>query len=469
MRANRHPGGVPLSRLTVAIFVLDVAGFVLAFNLSYRYAIALWLGWFTLPLMGVLLIQLMTLYVMDLYSVNDRASRFDVLTRTVFAVVVAGLITAGVVYITETRDTEPLFFRGVLPGGFVLFLAWAALIRYFATLWAQRTARRIHWLVLSDVEPDSPLCKDIAMLQGVGSLTVLVDDPAKAERFPDRVRASVAGSFDSLDKLAEDRRWSGIVIAAERALPKDLLRRIMEMRLGGVRIYDLTDFYEQFMQKVPVMHLRDNWFALSHGFDLLHHGAQLKIKRLLDLALAGVLLTLALPVMAAAAVAIKLDWRGGARGPVLYRQLRTGANGSEFYIYKFRTMVNNAETAGPQWAERNDSRITRVGRYLRAWRLDELPQLWNVLKGEMSFIGPRPERPDFNRRLEEEIPYYDLRHLVKPGITGWAQVMYDYGASIEDAREKLQYDIYYIKNYSLLLDLLIVLKTIRVMLSRRGR
>ncbi|MDZ7841081.1 MAG: sugar transferase [Gammaproteobacteria bacterium] len=458
-----------MSRLAVAIFVLDVAGFVLAFNLSYRYAIALWLGWFSLPLMGVLLVQLMTLYVMDLYSVNDRASRFDVLTRTAFAVVVAGLITAGVVYITESRDTEPLFFRGVLPGGFVLFLAWAALVRYFAALWAQRTARRIHWLVLSDVEPDSPLCKDIATLHRVGTLTVLVDDPAKAERFPDRVRASVAGSFESFDQLVGDRRWSGIVIAAERSLPTDLLRRIMEMRLSGVRIYDLTDFYEKFMQKVPVLHLRDNWFVLSHGFDLLHHDAELKIKRLLDLGLAGVLLVLAMPMMVAAAVAIKLDRRGDAKGPILYRQLRTGANGVDFYIYKFRTMINNAERQGAQWAVPDDKRVTRVGRVLRRTRIDELPQLWNVLKGEMSFIGPRPERPDFNRRLEEEIPYYDLRHLVKPGITGWAQVVYDYGASIEDAREKLQYDIYYIKNYSLLLDLLIVLKTVRVMLSRRGR
>lgn len=469
MNANRHPGGVPLSRLAVAIFVLDVVGFVLAFNLSYRYAIALWLGWFSLPLLGVLLIQLVTLYVMNLYSVNDRASRLDVLTRTAFAVVVAGLITAGVVYITETRDTEPLFFRGVLPGGFVLFLAWAALIRYFATLWAQRTARRIRWLVLSDVEPDSPLCKDIAMLHGVGELTVLVDDLAKAERFPERMRASVAGSFESLDQLAGDKRWSGIVIATERTMPKELLRRIMEMRLGGVRIYDLTDFYEQFMQKVPVLHLRDNWFALSHGFDLLHHGAELKIKRLLDLGLAGVLLVLALPVMTAAAVAIKLDRRGGAKGPILYRQLRTGADGAEFYIYKFRTMVKDAERQGAQWAVPDDRRVTRVGRVLRRTRIDELPQLWNVLKGEMSFIGPRPERPDFNTELEKQIPYYDLRHLVKPGITGWAQVMYDYGASTEDALEKLQYDIYYIKNYSLLLDLFIVLKTFRVMLGRRGR
>jgi len=466
---NKSTAGVPLSRLSIAIFLLDIAGFVFAFNLSYRYAIAVWLGWFSLPLAGVLIVQLMTLYVMDAYSVSNRASRLDVLTRTGFAVIVAGLITAGIVYITETRNTEPLFFRGVLPGGFVMFLAWAALARYAATVWAQRSTERIHWLVLSDITPDSPLCKDIAGLSGVGDLTILIDDPNKTEHLPEGIRARVRGSFDSLDKLSNQKLWSGIVIAAERSLPKELLRRVMEMRLGGVRTYDLTDFYEQFMQKVPVLHLRDNWFALSHGFDLLHHGAELKIKRLLDLGLACVLLTIALPVMLAAAITIKLDRRGNAKGPILYRQLRTGSNGREFYIYKFRTMVNNAETGKAQWAAPDDKRITSVGRILRRTRIDELPQLWNVLKGEMSFIGPRPERPDFNKELEKHIPYYDLRHLVKPGITGWAQVMYDYGASTEDALAKLQFDIYYIKNYSLLLDLFIVLKTFRVMLGRRGR
>jgi exopolysaccharide biosynthesis polyprenyl glycosylphosphotransferase len=468
MRVTRT--GLPTvpAPLPVLLVLLDVAGFVMAFNLSYRYAIAEWLGWFTLPLAGILALQLMALYVLGLYNITERASRFDLLTRTGFSVVVAGLLTAGIVYITETWDTERLFFRGVLPGGFVMFMLWAAAIRYAAAAWAERVARRIRWLVLSDLEPGGPLCRDLAVVGRSGDMTVLIDDPAKAARLPEEVRTKVKGGFDALPDAAT-RKWSGIIIAVEGSLPEELVRRIMDLRLGGTRIYDLVDFYEQYLQKVPVMHLRDNWFVLSHGFQLLHHDVELKIKRLLDLLLAGFLLILTLPVMIIVAAAIKLDWRGDARGPVLYRQLRTGANSSEFHIYKFRTMVNNAETSGPQWAEHNDRRVTRVGRFLRDWRLDELPQLWNVLKGEMSFIGPRPERPDFNRQLEEEIPYYDLRHLVKPGITGWAQVMYDYGASIEDAREKLQYDIYYIKNYSLLLDLLIVLKTIRVMLSRRGR
>lgn len=456
------------ARLPALLVLLDAAGFALAFNLSYRYAIAEWLGVASLPLFGILLVQLMTLYVLGLYTIREHASRFDLLARTAFAVVVAGLLTAGIVYITESRDTERLFFRGVLPGGFVMFLLWAAATRYAVAAWAARAAKRVRWLVVSDVAPDSPLCKELAAISQFGDMSVLIDDPDKAERLPGEIGRRVVGTFDAL-KAENGRQWSGIVIAAEGNLPEKLLRRVMELRLGGVRIYDMTDFCEQYLQKVPVLHLRDNWFALSHGFDLLHHDVELKIKRLLDLFLAGTLLVVASPLMAMAALAIKLDRRGSAKGPVFYRQLRTGANGTEFYINKFRTMVNDAESSGARWAERNDSRVTTVGRVLRDSRLDELPQLWNVLKGEMSFIGPRPERPDFNRELEREIPYYDLRHLVKPGITGWAQVMYDYGASMEDALEKLQYDIYYIKNYSLLLDLFIVLKTFRVILRRRGR
>jgi exopolysaccharide biosynthesis polyprenyl glycosylphosphotransferase len=239
----------------------------------------------------------------------------------------------------------------------------------------------------------------------------------------------------------------------------------MRARLRGVRIYDLVDFYERFLFKLPVLNLRDGWLILAHGFDLLHHTIQLRAKRVLDVLLSLALMLPLSPLMLVTAIVIKLD----SKGPVFYRQLRTGLNGETFRLYKFRTMVEDAEKSGARWAKKNDPRITGVGRFLRAARIDELPQLWNVLLGEMSFIGPRPERPDFTNELEAAIPYYDLRHLVKPGITGWAQVLYPYGASIEDAREKLEYDLYYIKNYSVMLDLVILIRTVRVVLVGRGR
>ncbi len=171
------------------------------------------------------------------------------------------------------------------------------------------------------------------------------------------------------------------------------------------------------------------------------------------------------PLMLLAALAIKLD----SPGSVFYTQIRTGLEGKPFRVYKFRSMYQDAEKRGAQWANERDPRITRVGRWLRLTRIDELPQILNILRGEMSLIGPRPERPEFDLKLRQEIPYYDLRYLVKPGITGWAQVMYPYGASVEDAYEKLAYDLYYIKNYSLWLDLAIVFKTIRVVLLGKGR
>ena len=239
----------------------------------------------------------------------------------------------------------------------------------------------------------------------------------------------------------------------------------MRARMHGLRIYDLTDFYERFLFKLPILSLRDRWLILAHGFDLLHHRVDLRAKRVIDVILSFVLILLLSPLMLITACAIKFD----SRGTVLYRQVRTGLNGVAFTLYKFRTMIEDAERSGSRWAEPNDPRVTRVGRLLRATRLDELPQLWNVLLGQMSFIGPRPERPDFSTKLEAAIPYYDLRYLVKPGITGWAQVLYPYGSSVEDAREKLQYDLYYIKNYSVLLDLVILIRTLRVVLLGRGR
>jgi lipopolysaccharide/colanic/teichoic acid biosynthesis glycosyltransferase len=169
--------------------------------------------------------------------------------------------------------------------------------------------------------------------------------------------------------------------------------------------------------------------------------------------------------MLVTALLIKIE----SPGDILFRQIRTGKDGEPFSIFKFRSMRSDAEKDGAQWASKNDQRVTRVGKFIRLTRIDELPQLLNIFRGEMSFIGPRPERPEFNTLLEKEIPYYEMRHLVNPGLTGWAQVLYPYGASVEDSKEKLQYELYYIKNYSLLLDLQIVLKTVGVVLLGRGR
>ena len=210
--------------------------------------------------------------------------------------------------------------------------------------------------------------------------------------------------------------------------------------------------------------LRIQWFLTSSGFLLLHNPIGVRVKRVFDIFLAGLLLVLSLPVMLMTYLLIKLE----DFGDVFYVQERVGFRGKAFNIIKFRSMIADSEKDGAQFAKKGDMRVTKVGRFIRLTRIDELPQVINVLRGEMSFIGPRPERPVFVQDFEKQIPYYNLRHLVKPGITGWAQVLYPYGADLNDAKEKLQYDLYYIKNFSLFLDMAIIIKTIRVILLVKG-
>ncbi|MCL4158917.1 UNVERIFIED_CONTAM: hypothetical protein GTU68_002725 [Idotea baltica] len=198
---------------------------------------------------------------------------------------------------------------------------------------------------------------------------------------------------------------------------------------------------------------------------MLGNPTSIRVKRIIDIALSVILLIVSIPIICISAALIKST----SKGPIFFKQRRVGFQNSVFTIYKLRTMVVDAESNGAQWAKTNDPRITAVGNFLRASRLDELPQCWNVLKGEMSFVGPRPERPEFTKELADKIPYYDLRHMVKPGITGWAQVIFPYGASVEDSMKKLQYELYYIKNQSLLLDLNIILRTLITVFQRAGR
>jgi exopolysaccharide biosynthesis polyprenyl glycosylphosphotransferase len=231
-----------------------------------------------------------------------------------------------------------------------------------------------------------------------------------------------------------------------------------------LQVSDAVDFYEEVSGKIWVEALNFQWFVYTHGFNRSRVGVCLK--RCFDVTFALLLILFAGPLLLVVAVAIKVD----SDGPVLFRQVRVGLHGKTFIIYKFRSMRHDAELeAGPMWTAEFDERVTRVGRLLRMFRLDEMPQALNVLNGDMSIVGPRPERPYFVDRLGQEIPFYNLRHYLKPGITGWAQVMYRYGASVEDACEKLQYDFYYAKHKSFRCDAAILLKTVRIVLCGRGR
>ena len=254
-----------------------------------------------------------------------------------------------------------------------------------------------------------------------------------------------------------------VIVSLADARGKLPMDRLLQMKLAGVQFDHLASVYEEYTGKIAIENLRPSWFVFSSGF----HKKEwlLAIKRLFDVLAAAAGLLLGAPLMLLVAAAVKYT----SEGPILYHQTRVGQHGRHFVVHKFRSMRTDAEAGtGAVWAAKIDARVTPIGRFLRKTRLDEIPQLWNVLVGEMSLVGPRPERPEFVASLTKQIPFYGERHVVKPGVTGWAQVSYAYGASVEDALEKLQYDLYYAKNLTLPFDLLIVFQTVKTVLLRRG-
>jgi len=277
------------------------------------------------------------------------------------------------------------------------------------------------------------------------------------------INPGVIGNQNDIASIVNSERIDEIIVALSDRRAKLPMSVLLDCKLHGVSIEEEATFLERMGGKVLLENLKPSWMVFSEGFK--HFGYKKILKRVLDLFFATTGIILTLPVLLITAVLIKLD----SKGPIIFKQERVGENGKEFEIYKFRSMKVDAETGtGPVWAGATDDRITRVGRIIRKLRIDELPQLVNVIKGDMSFVGPRPERPFFVKQLRKEIPFYDIRNVVKPGITGWAQINYPYGADMHDAMEKLQYDIWYIKNMSGFLDVMIVLGTFKVVLTGKG-
>jgi sugar transferase (PEP-CTERM system associated) len=270
------------------------------------------------------------------------------------------------------------------------------------------------------------------------------------------------GDAKDLGGIAERSKADRVVVALDERRGKLPVIELLECRLSGVRVQEAEALYERLTGKIAVQRLRPSYLVFNDGFT--QGRITFAVKRISDILLSTIGLVLSAPIALLTALAIKLE----SPGPVLYGQTRVGKEGHVFTVWKFRSMRTDAEKGGPQWAARNDARVTRVGRLIRLTRIDEIPQMWNVLRSEMSFVGPRPERPFFVDELRKQIPFYMERLIVKPGLTGWAQINYQYGSTVEDAVTKLQYDLWYIKNLSIFVDLLIVLRTIKVIVLRRG-
>jgi sugar transferase (PEP-CTERM system associated) len=293
-------------------------------------------------------------------------------------------------------------------------------------------------------------------------LTRELEKELKNELLKKEPEPAIIGDYTHISSICKEGNVDRIIVALDERRGRFPIEQLLLCRLKGIRVDDGMAFTEDLAGKLSVENLRPSSLIFSNGFK--RTALSKKAKRYLDILASAIGLAFSFPVCLAIALAVKLE----SKGPIFYKQERVGEDGKIFTLLKFRSMCIDAEENGPVWARVNDHRVTRVGNMIRKLRLDEIPQMINVLKGEMSFVGPRPERPVFIEQLKKEIPFYSQRHVAKPGITGWAQIRYPYGASKEDALEKLKYDLYYIKHLSVLFDLTIILETVKTVLMGKG-
>ena len=399
------------------------------------------------------------LYYAELYDLRVVADRRELFVRVLQALGAASLVLAALYY----------WFPVLVIGRGVFVLAAAAVISLVA---GWRVA--FEWLV-GRVGPSERL---LVVGTGPAALSLATEIKTRRQELgvrivgfvdadgvrPVGVDEHVIGSVDDIPEIVRQHQVDRVVVSLADARGKLPMDKLLDMKLSGVVFDHLASVYEEYTGKIALENLRPSWLIFSEGFR--KSPVLTAAKRVGDILAASIGLLLAAPIMGMVALAVRLS----SPGPALYHQERVGQRGRTFTVHKFRSMRTDAEAAtGAVWAQANDTRVTPVGAFLRKTRLDELPQLWNVLKGEMSLVGPRPERPEFVRMLTAQIPFYGQRHSVKPGVTGWAQVSYTYGASVEDAMEKLQYDLYYIKNLSMGLDLFVLFKTVQTVVLKRGQ
>lgn len=419
-------------------------------------------GWSVISLMfptlpvGAALVILLAAF--GLYRVEQPRDFFKASIR----VLLAFGTTAGLLYLLTPNlpDREILARQIVMGGG--LALAGVLALRALFSSQADKGlfCRRV--LVLG-TGPEAASVEQTLKAAGYPGLVVVGFYPLDSSEIAVSQHSVLPNTIPITETVAQLDVSEIVVAVRERRGGVLPLNQLLNCKLEGVRVIDLSTFFERIRGEVRIESLRASWLIYGEGF---RQGAlRGLVKRSFDIAASMILLCVTLPIMLLAALAIAIE----SPGPIIYRQERVGRGGRTFNVMKFRSMYSDAEADGkPRWAKANDSRITRVGKFARRTRIDELPQIFNVLNGDMSFVGPRPERPYFVAQLSQQIPFYAARHSVKPGITGWAQVKYKYGNTIDDAVHKLQYDLYYVKNHSLFLDILILFKTVSVVFSGEG-
>ncbi len=410
-------------------------------------------------LLLVTVITQLSLYFNDLYEIKVTDSALDLTSRLVQAIGITSISLALVYFI----------WPEMLIGQWIFFISLVFLLMFISS-----------WRLLYSIVIRKRLFTEKAILLGAGELSHDLLEELKSRRdigynivlalcAKDNDNPELTGDipvkkgFENLCELAELEGVSSIIVSLDQKRGVMPYKELLNCKVKGINIIDGESFYEKISEKILVEKINPSWLIFSEGFKKSKFTRL--IKRLSDFILSAILLILLLPFLIIFAVIIKLE----SPGPALFSQERTGENGNPFILYKFRSMRADAEKlSGPVWADEDDPRVTKVGKIFRKLRIDELPQLWNVFRGEMSFVGPRPERQFFIDRLLKTVPYYNERFSVKPGVTGWAQIRYPYGSTEQDALEKLKYDLYYIKNMSFAFDLTIIFHTIKIMLLGRG-
>ncbi len=418
------------------------------------------LAWFEILSKAALItfICVLSLYYHNLYDLSRFTDLKELLVRLFSTLGVASLIMGFLCLIfPHWVATERAFILALL---FISLgiISWRLAYGKMLELGRERV------LILGSGGLASEIVKEIERRADAGFqvVGVLSESNRSAPLISPKGKNLQLGTIKEVKDVVKKVGCDRIVVALREKRGRLPILDLLDLRLSGLTIHDGVEFYEHLTGKIMIEGLKPSHFVFSDGFKI--NGKRKVIKRLFDIVLSSMGLVLSSPISLLAAVAIWLD----SDGPIIYRQERVGEGGKVFMLYKFRTMHRDAENGRPVWAQENDPRVTRVGRILRKLRIDEIPQMYNILKGDMSFVGPRPERPYFVEVLNRAIPYYAQRHVVKPGLTGWAQIKYRYGASIADAFEKLRYDLYYIKNMSFSLDMAILFETTKTILLGKG-
>lgn len=391
-----------------------------------------------IPFSLIFILWIAIFYISGFYDVAGIDNIYNVIERISVSIFFSALLSVALFYAVPffgiTPKTNLLIFALLF---FVLEGAWRLSFRSLS-----KSPQR-HVLIIGEG-------KDVDIFTNF-----LTHAPHLGFKIAFQIKDVSSPQMPPFEKIISDYHITTIVIKQKLSQSKEILEKILVYLSKGIEVVDLFTAYETILKQVPTSEIEEFWVLTNLSQNRKAYEAA---KRPIELVLALVLFIVLLPLLALIWILVKLT----SKGPGIYSQVRIGKNESRFRIYKFRTMIQGAEQNGPQWSSVHDERVTTMGKFLRFTHLDELPQLINIIKGNLSFVGPRPERPEFVKDLRKEIPYYELRHLIRPGVTGWAQINFRYGSSIEDAQQKLRYDVYYIKHRSLILDFLIILKTAKM-------